>query len=106
MFSPAWLAPLLLPYCKLTTFLPAASCSSVNSTSCLSAIFGPKAGPVYSGCSCVCNQNAYDIMKTWQNIANLDDKDIMGVIRVTVISWLSVLLVEETGKNHRPIARH
>ena len=25
---------------------------------------------------------------------------------ISVISWRSVLLVEETGKNHRPVASH
>lgn len=44
---PLWLAPLLLPYCKLMMAWPARSCSSVNCRSFFSASLGPMAGFPY-----------------------------------------------------------
>lgn len=52
---PAWDAPLLKPICKFRWASWARNCSSVNSLLFSSAIFGPRPGPVYSGCFWVCN---------------------------------------------------
>ena len=53
MLIPAWLAPLLVPYCKLVTVAPAFSCSSVNSLTFLCAFFGQNAaGPWPLSCAC------------------------------------------------------
>lgn len=41
---PLWVAPLLLPYCKLIIVWPAFSCSSENSRTFLSASLGPIPG--------------------------------------------------------------
>lgn len=44
---PLWLAPLLLPYCKLITPWPALSCSSEKLRTFFSASFGPMLGCPY-----------------------------------------------------------
>ena len=57
--TPAWEAPLLNPAWSPMWPSWARNCSSVNSRSFLSAIYGPMRGPVYSGCFWVCADVAW-----------------------------------------------
>ena len=54
--TPACDAPLLNPACSPMCPSWARNCSSLNSRSFLSAILGPRRGPLYSGCFCVCKK--------------------------------------------------
>lgn len=66
--TPAWEAPLLNPACKPICPSWARNCSSLNSRSFLSAILGPKRGPVYSACFWVCRSRWHCVkLKKFEN---------------------------------------